>query len=173
MANAELSGIFSSVTASEAWFVMLEKISDSNVCSRRLRREQTWSNAQLGIRAAAGGANVPHKPPCCLRSALMRLLCSSFMFYFSGDCGVKGVSPLIRPNTKTVTRPTTVEPPITMAAFSACRKMDTMLVTSDKTPMHNPKICPIRRSANSLLMISSFWPFHYPYHACVLPRLRP
>jgi len=52
-----LSGIFSSVTASEAWFVMLEKISDSNVCSRRLRREQTWSNAQLGIRAAAGGAN--------------------------------------------------------------------------------------------------------------------
>jgi len=55
--NAELSGIFSSVTASEAWFVMLEKISDSNVCSRRLRREQTWSNAQLGIRAAAGGAN--------------------------------------------------------------------------------------------------------------------
>jgi len=58
--NAELSGIFSSVTASEAWFVMLEKISDSNVCSRRLRREQTWSNAQLGVRAAAGGANVSH-----------------------------------------------------------------------------------------------------------------
>jgi len=42
------------------WFVMLEKISDSNVCSRRLRREQTWSNAQLGVRAAAGGANVSH-----------------------------------------------------------------------------------------------------------------
>ena len=36
---------------------MLEKISDSNVCSRRLWREQTWSNAQLRIRAAAGGAN--------------------------------------------------------------------------------------------------------------------
>ena len=40
---------------------MLEKISDSNVCSRRLWREQTWSNAQLRIRAAAGGANGPHK----------------------------------------------------------------------------------------------------------------
>jgi hypothetical protein len=36
---------------------MLEKISDSNVCSRRMRREQTWRNAQLRIRAAAGGAN--------------------------------------------------------------------------------------------------------------------
>jgi hypothetical protein len=36
---------------------MLEKISDSNVCSRRTRREQTWSSAQLRIRAAAGGAN--------------------------------------------------------------------------------------------------------------------
>jgi len=55
--SAELSGIFSQYNGPRSGFIMLEKISDSNVCSRRLRREQTWSNAQLRIRAAAGGAN--------------------------------------------------------------------------------------------------------------------
>jgi hypothetical protein len=56
-ANAELSGIFSQYNGQRSGLIMLEKISGSNVCSRRLRWEQTWSKAQLRIRAAAGGAN--------------------------------------------------------------------------------------------------------------------
>jgi hypothetical protein len=56
-ANAELSGIFFQYNGQRSGLIMLEKISGSNVCSRRLRWEQTWSKAQLRIRAAAGGAN--------------------------------------------------------------------------------------------------------------------
>lgn len=51
------------------------------------------------------------------------------------------------PVTNTVTKPTTVLPPITIAVFSDPRKIATMHVAKADNPISNPNICPLLTSA--------------------------